>query len=191
MSSWVIFYITLLRWNFCWNGTVSFKTFVESDISCCVPRLPLILTVKFHSLYVKESQILETRSRESEILESRSRIFYLRLRNPASKFNWQTLNTVYRDTWVMQHYDKATWWRPLFVAPRELLRGPQGGAEGLGPVWETLVYIMRQGFERNDKFTTDMTNTKTFQETWKSCVENKHFTNPTTVCTNWHRNDVD
>jgi len=66
-------------------------------------------------------------SRESEILESRSRIFYLRLRNPASKFNWQTINTVYRDTWVMQYYDKATWWRPLFVAPRELLRGPQGG----------------------------------------------------------------
>jgi len=42
------------------------------QISCCVPRCPLILTAKFHSLYVKES--------ESEILESRSQIFYLRLR---------------------------------------------------------------------------------------------------------------
>ena len=45
-----------------WNGTMSFETFVETDISCCAPRFPLILTVKFHSLYVKES--------ESEILES-------------------------------------------------------------------------------------------------------------------------
>ena len=35
-------------------------------------RFPLILTAKFHSLYVKESGILE----------SRCRIFYLRLRNP-------------------------------------------------------------------------------------------------------------
>ena len=27
----------------------------------------------------------------------------------------------------MQYNDKATQWRPLLVAPRELLRGPQGG----------------------------------------------------------------
>ena len=46
--------------NYCWNGTISFETFVETDISCCAPRFPLILTAKFHSLYVKES--------ESEIL---------------------------------------------------------------------------------------------------------------------------
>jgi len=40
---------------------ISFETFVETDISCCAPRFPLILTAKFHSFYVKES--------ESEILE--------------------------------------------------------------------------------------------------------------------------
>jgi len=45
---------------------ISFETFVETEISCCAPRFPLILTAKLHSLYVKESEILE-RS-ESEIL---------------------------------------------------------------------------------------------------------------------------
>jgi len=35
------------------------------QISCCIPWFPLILTAKFHSVYVKESEILE-RS-ESEI----------------------------------------------------------------------------------------------------------------------------
>jgi len=29
-----------------------------TQLSCCAPRFPLILTVKFHSLYVKESDIL-------------------------------------------------------------------------------------------------------------------------------------
>jgi len=42
---------------------VSFETFVETEISCCAPRFPLIVTAKFHSLYVKQSE------RESEILE--------------------------------------------------------------------------------------------------------------------------
>ena len=37
--------------------TFSFETFVETEISCCAPRFPLILTVKFHSLYVKESGV--------------------------------------------------------------------------------------------------------------------------------------
>jgi len=37
-----------------------------TQISCCAPRFPLILTAKFHSLYVKESEILK-RS-ESDIL---------------------------------------------------------------------------------------------------------------------------
>jgi len=47
--------------NSCWNGWISFETFVGTKISCCAPRFPLILTHKFHSLCVKES--------ESEILE--------------------------------------------------------------------------------------------------------------------------
>jgi len=34
----------------------SFETFVEIEISCCAPRFPLILTAKFHSLYVNESE---------------------------------------------------------------------------------------------------------------------------------------
>jgi len=48
------------------------KVLLNQIFSCCVPRFPLILTAKFYSLYVNES--------ESEILESRSRKFYLRLR---------------------------------------------------------------------------------------------------------------
>jgi len=52
--------------------------FLLKQISCCAPWFPLILTAKFHSLYVKES--------ESEILErsgqSWSQIFYLRFHNP-------------------------------------------------------------------------------------------------------------
>jgi len=55
--------------------------FVETDISCCVPRFPLILTAKFRSLYVKEWGVGNFGILESEILESRRRIFYLRLRN--------------------------------------------------------------------------------------------------------------
>jgi len=43
--------------NSCWNGTISFETFVETEIYCCVPWFPLISTVKFHSLYVMESGI--------------------------------------------------------------------------------------------------------------------------------------
>jgi len=36
------FHITLLSWDPCWNGTISFETFVGSAISCCEPRFPLI-----------------------------------------------------------------------------------------------------------------------------------------------------
>jgi len=61
------------------------------QISFCVPRFPLVLTARFHSLDVKESEseILERSESgvESEMLESRSRIFYLRLRNPTCKAN--------------------------------------------------------------------------------------------------------
>jgi len=38
------------------------------QISCCAPRFPLILTAKFHSLHVKESEILERSELESDIL---------------------------------------------------------------------------------------------------------------------------
>ena len=43
--------------NSCWNGTTSFENFVETEISCCAPRFPLILTAKLHSLHVKESKL--------------------------------------------------------------------------------------------------------------------------------------
>ena len=57
----------LLKWyNF-------FFTLVESEISCCVTRFPLILTVKFHSLCDEESKSEISERSESEILESRSR----------------------------------------------------------------------------------------------------------------------
>jgi len=85
MSSWIMFYITLLNWNSCWNCTICFKTFVETKISCCVSQFPLILTVNFHSFYVKESEILE-RSEPGVgnfgKVRARSRILCLRLRNP-------------------------------------------------------------------------------------------------------------
>ena len=85
--------------NSCWNGTISFETFVETEISCCAPRFPLILTFKFNSLCVKglESEILGRSesgagvgnfgNSESEIgkVGVGSRIFYLRLRNPGYK----------------------------------------------------------------------------------------------------------
>ena len=86
----------------CWNGTISFVTFVESEIPCDVPRfslISLILTVKFHSLYFKESGSENLERSESGVgirnlgnSESEfwnvgvgigSRIFYLRLRNLA------------------------------------------------------------------------------------------------------------
>ena len=46
---------------------ISFETCVETEISFCPARFPLILAAKFHSLYSEESENLE-RS-ESEILE--------------------------------------------------------------------------------------------------------------------------
>ena len=42
-----------MKWySFVWN-------FVETEISCCAPRFLLILTAKFHSLFVMEPEILE------------------------------------------------------------------------------------------------------------------------------------
>ena len=43
--------------NSCWNRTISFETFVETQISCCAQWFPLILTAKFHCLDVKESRV--------------------------------------------------------------------------------------------------------------------------------------
>ena len=56
MSSWIIFYITLLNWEFLLKWYNFFWTFAETEISCCPPRFPLILIVKVHSLYAKESE---------------------------------------------------------------------------------------------------------------------------------------
>jgi len=54
----------------------------------CIPRFPLILAPKFHSLYIKES--------ESEILESRGGIFYLRFRNPACHWcDWKSRDKIH------------------------------------------------------------------------------------------------
>ena len=36
----VNFYITLINWA-CWNGAISYETFVETENSCCVPRFLL------------------------------------------------------------------------------------------------------------------------------------------------------
>jgi len=48
----------------CLNGTISFETFVETEISCCVQWFPLILTAKFYSLFVKELEILARSSQK-------------------------------------------------------------------------------------------------------------------------------
>ena len=90
--------------NSCWNGTISFETFVETVISCCFPQFPLIWTAKFPSFYVKESESgvrnfrkvgvgfgsqqfwklgVQVGSRKFWKFGVESRIFHLRLRNPA------------------------------------------------------------------------------------------------------------
>jgi len=55
-----VFYITLLNWEFLMKWYNFFETFIETEISFCVSRFPLI-SAKFHSFYVKESgsEILE------------------------------------------------------------------------------------------------------------------------------------
>jgi len=62
MFNWIISYITLLSWDFL------LKWYMLKQISCCAPRFSLLLTAKFHSLYFKESEILEMLKLESEIL---------------------------------------------------------------------------------------------------------------------------
>ena len=41
---------------------------LQKENSCCAPRFPLILKAEFHTLYVKESEILERSKSESDIL---------------------------------------------------------------------------------------------------------------------------
>jgi len=50
------------------NGTISFETFVETEISWCAARFPFVLTAEFHSLYVKESESEILKKSESDIL---------------------------------------------------------------------------------------------------------------------------
>ena len=55
VSNWIIFYITLLNWEFLLKWYNLFEILLK-QISCCAPRFLLILTAKFHYLYVKESE---------------------------------------------------------------------------------------------------------------------------------------
>jgi len=90
MSNWIIFYITLLNWHSCWNGTISFETFVETEISCCAPRFYWFWS------WESEPEILERSRVQSHKFWKRwcqSQIFYLRLCNLAMppksrKLNW-------------------------------------------------------------------------------------------------------
>ena len=49
----------------CWNGTISYETFIETENSCCAQRFPLIdsrykiVDSQASFTYVKESEILE------------------------------------------------------------------------------------------------------------------------------------
>ena len=54
MSNWISFFITLLNYVFLLKWYNSFGNVFKSF--CCAPQLPLILTAKFHSLYVEESE---------------------------------------------------------------------------------------------------------------------------------------
>jgi len=69
-----------------------------------------------------------------------------------------------RDAWVTHYHGKATWWRSLLEAPRELLRVPQRGDEG--PVWETLwkCYISRWLWIRICKAVTYRDNAFVFED---------------------------
>ena len=44
------------------------KPLLKQRFFCCVPRFPLILTVNFHSLYVKESESVILESAGTDIL---------------------------------------------------------------------------------------------------------------------------
>jgi len=70
-------FFTLHSWigNSCWNGAISFETFVESEISCCVPRFLLIPTANL-------SFMLRGWIRKFWEFGVGSRIFCLRFRNP-------------------------------------------------------------------------------------------------------------
>jgi len=71
----------------CWNGTISFETFIETDNSCRVPRFPLIASC-YKIVDSQTSFMLCSRSRK--FWKGRSWTFYLRLRNPdtnATKYN--------------------------------------------------------------------------------------------------------
>jgi len=71
------------------------KLLLKTEISCFAPGFPLILTAKFHSHHVKESESEMLERSESKILESRSwkfwkgrnwsRTFYHRLHNPGNR----------------------------------------------------------------------------------------------------------
>jgi len=61
MSKWIIFYITIPKLGIpveMVGPQFLFKLLLKK-ISCCTPRFPLILSAQPHSLYVKESEILE------------------------------------------------------------------------------------------------------------------------------------
>ena len=101
MSNWIISCITLLQaingnscWNPCWNGTIYFQTFIETENSCSVPRFSLIaccckiVDSQTSLRYVKgwEAGVaVGNQSRKCWKGRSWSRTFYLRLRNPGRK----------------------------------------------------------------------------------------------------------
>ena len=55
MSNWIVFLYHTPKLGI----PLEMVQFLLKQISCCAPRFPLSLTAKLHSLYVKESEILE------------------------------------------------------------------------------------------------------------------------------------
>jgi len=57
MSNWIIFLHRTPTLGIPVEMVQFLLKLLLKQVSCCAPRFPLILTVKFHSLYVKESGV--------------------------------------------------------------------------------------------------------------------------------------
>jgi len=59
MSNWILFLNHTLELGIPVAMVQFLLKLLLKQISCCAPRFLLILTAKFHPLYVKESEMLE------------------------------------------------------------------------------------------------------------------------------------
>ena len=69
MFNWILFLHHTLKLGITVEMVQFRLKLLLKQISCCAPRFPLILTTKFHSLYVEESEWEILDRPESEILD--------------------------------------------------------------------------------------------------------------------------